>query len=240
MFPPLMTPAAKRPSGDFRNVDFWVFDLDNTLYPAASGLFVQIDERMRRFVRTRFGVDDEGARAIQKGYYKSYGTTLTGLMVEHGVDPHEFCGFVHDIDVSALAPNPGLRESIAALPGRKVVFTNGSAMHAERITRQLGLAQSFDGVMDIFALDFRPKPHEEAFAALFARFGATPSSAAMFEDLPRNLVTAHRLGMTTVLVTGEHPWRNDGPPPPDDYGDFVHHQTDDLTSFLRELTRATT
>ena len=225
---------------DFRTIDFWVFDLDNTLYPAASGLFTQIDERMRSFVRARFDVDDDGARAIQKGYYRSYGTTLTGLMVEHGIDPHEFCGFVHDIDVSALQPNPALRDGIAALPGRKVVFTNGSAMHAERVTRQLGLGQSFDGVMDIFGLNFRPKPHAEAYETLFAHFEAEPRRAAMFEDLPRNLVPAHKLGVTTVLVTGEHPWRHDGPPPPDDYADFVHHETDNLPAFLRDLTTETT
>jgi putative hydrolase of the HAD superfamily len=231
-----MTP----PATDFRHIDFWVFDLDNTLYPAASGLFRQIDERMRRFVRARFDVDDEGARAIQKGYYRSYGTTLNGLMAEHGVDPHEFCGFVHDIDVSGLQPDLALRAGIAALPGRKVVFTNGSAKHAERVTGQLGLGQTFDGVMDIFALKFRPKPHVEAYEALFSRFGAEPKRAAMFEDLPRNLIPAHKLGMTTVLVTGEHPWRHDGPPAPDDYADYVHHQTDDLPSFLRELTIETT
>lgn len=227
-----MTPR----STDFRTIDFWVFDLDNTLYPASSGLFAQIDQRMRSFVRTRFGVDDEEARAIQKGYYRSYGTTLNGLMSEHGVDPHEFLGFVHDLDLSSLTPNPLLGEGIAALPGRKVVFTNGSAMHAERVTRQLGLAQSFDGVMDIFALKFRPKPHAEAYDTLCAHYAAQPTRAALFEDLPRNLVPAHKLGMTTVLVTGDHPWRNDGPPAPPDYADFVHHETDDLAAFLRQLT----
>jgi putative hydrolase of the HAD superfamily len=223
-------------AADFQTVDFWVFDLDNTLYPPSSGLFRQIDERMRAFVRARFGVDDEEARTIQKGYYRTYGTTLNGLMSERGVDPHEFLGFVHDIDVSALAPNPKLAEGIAALPGRKVVFTNGSCAHAERITRQLGLAQSFDGVMDIFALKFRPKPHAEAYDTLFDHFAADPARAALFEDLPRNLIPAHKLGVTTVLVTGDHPWRHDGPPAPPDYADFIHHETDDLPSFLRELT----
>ncbi len=223
-------------AADFQTVDFWVFDLDNTLYPPSSGLFTQIDERMRAFVRARFGVDDEEARAIQKGYYRTYGTTLNGLMSEHGVDPHEFLGFVHDIDVSALAPDPKLAQGIAALPGRKVVFTNGSSAHAERITRQLGLAQSFDGVMDIFALKFRPKPHVEAYDELFDHFAAEPRRAAMFEDLPRNLIPAHKLGVRTVLVTGDHPWRHEGPPAPPDYADFVHHETDDLPSFLRDLT----
>lgn len=230
----------KPPPADFRNIDFWVFDLDNTLYPASSGLFAQIDQRMRSYVRTRFGVDDEQARAIQKGYYRSYGTTLNGLMNEHGVDAHEFLGFVHDIDLSSLSSNPALAAGIAALPGRKVVFTNGSAAHADRVTRQLGLAQSFDGVIDIFALNFRPKPHAEAYETLLAAYTAEPRRAAMFEDLPRNLVPAHKLGMTTVLVTGDHPWRHDGPPAPDDYADFVHHETDDLSSFLRELPFETT
>ena len=225
---------------DFRKVDFWVFDLDNTLYPASSGLFAQIDERMRRFVRSRLEVDDARARAIQKGYYRSYGTTLNGLMSEHGVEPHEFLDFVHDIDLSGLTANPQLAAGIAALPGRKVVFTNGSRAHAERVTRQLGLGQSFDGVFDIFATGFRPKPHAEAYDTLFAHFAALPRHAAMFEDLPGNLVQAHRLGMTTVLVTGDHPWRNDGPPAPPDYADFVHHETDDLPAFLQQLTFETT
>jgi len=223
-------------AADFKTIDFWVFDLDNTLYPASSGLFAQIDQRMRAYVRGRFGVSDDEAHAIQKGYYRQYGTTLNGLMCEHGVDPHEFLGFVHDIDVSPLKPDPGLAEGIAALPGRKVVFTNGSCAHAERVTRQLGLGDSFDGMMDIFGLGFRPKPQTEAYETLFAHFAAVPTRAAMFEDLPRNLMPAHKLGMTTVLVTGDHPWRHDGPPAPPDYADFVHHETDDLSSFLRQLT----
>jgi putative hydrolase of the HAD superfamily len=232
MFAPLMPPRAD----DFRTIDFWVFDLDNTLYPASSGLFAQIDQRMRSYVRTRFGVDDQQARTIQKGYYRSYGTTLNGLMSEHNVDPHEFLAFVHDIDVSSLHPNPSLAESIAALPGRKIVFTNGSAAHAARVTQRLGLDRSFDGVMDIFALNFRPKPQAEAYDALLTSFAAEPRHAAMFEDLPRNLLPAHKRGMTTVLVTGDHPWRHDGPPVPDDCANFIHHRTDDLPSFLRELT----
>lgn len=219
----------------FRTVDFWVFDLDNTLYPASSGLFAQIDERMRAYVRARFGVDDAEAHRIQKGYYKRYGTTLNGLMHEHGVDPHEFLGHVHDIDVTGLAPNPQLAAAIAALPGRKVVFTNGSTAHAERVNRQLGLHDSFDGVMDIIALGFRPKPHAEAYATLFEHFDAAPARAAMFEDLPRNLIPAHKLGMRTVLITGEHLWRNDGPQAPDDYADYIHHETDDLGAFLAQL-----
>jgi putative hydrolase of the HAD superfamily len=230
MFAPLMPHTRS-----FHSIDFWVFDLDNTLYPASSGLFRQIDERMRAFVRARFGCDDGEAHAIQKGYYRSYGTTLNGLMHEHGVDPHEFLGFVHEIDVTGLTPNPRLAAHLSELPGRKVVFTNGSARHAERVCRQLGLHGSFDGVMDIIALGFRPKPHTEAYETLFSHFKAAPTRAAMFEDLPRNLIPAHKLGVRTVLVTGEHLWRNDGPQAPDDYVDYVHHETDDLCTFLSEL-----
>ena len=225
-----------RSQPDFRTVDFWVFDLDNTLYPASAGLFHQMDERMRAFLRARFGCDDTEAHRMQKGYYRSYGTTLNGLMQEHGIDPHEFLDFVHKIDVSGLVPNPRLAESIRALPGRKVVFTNGSAWHAERVTRQLGLTGAFDGVMDIVALGFRPKPHAEAYEALFAHFQAQPARSVLFEDLPRNLIPAHRLGMRTVLIAGEQHWRNDGPVPPDDYADYVDHETDDLGAFLRQLT----
>jgi len=198
-------------AADFQAVDFWVFDLDNTLYPASSGLFAQIDERMRAFVRTRFGVGDEEARAIQKGYYRRYGTTLNGLMSEHGVDPHEFLGFVHDIDVSELAPNPKLAERITALPGRKVVFTNGSNAHAERVARQLGLAHCFDGVMDIFALGFKPKPQAEAYDKLFGHFAADPKRAVLFEDIARNLKPAADLGFTTVLVHSAKDWSHEPP-----------------------------
>ncbi len=221
----------------FAGIDAWVFDLDNTLYPASCDLWPKIDERITLFMMRRFGLDAISLRALQKHYYLRYGTTLRGLMSEHGVDAADYLDYVHDIDRSSLLPNHPLAKAIAALPGRKLILTNGSREHALKTAQQIAIDHLFEEVFDIFAADFVAKPDEGAYQRFFDRCGVDPKRAALFEDIDRNLIVPHRRGMTTVLVVppGGHgdtrePWEiSTGEEP---HVDFV---TDDLVTFLEGL-----
>jgi putative hydrolase of the HAD superfamily len=184
----------------FARIDTWVFDLDNTLYPPGCDLWPKIDARITLFMGHLFGLDGMSSRALQKYYYQRYGTTLRGLMEEHGVSAEEFLGFAHDIDRSSLAPNPVLAAAILALPGRKLIFTNGSRDHALQTSAALGLGDMFDDIFDIADAGFVPKPAPENYARFFDKHSVDPACAVMFEDLARNLVIPHERGMTTVLV----------------------------------------
>ena len=192
-------PGASAPRG-FDHVETWVFDLDNTLYPPSCRLFELIDQRMMMFIANRFGIDGMSARALQKDYYRRYGTSLRGLMQIDGVDPHEFMDFVHDVSHAALVPDPALAAAIRALPGKRYVLTNGSRGHAERCAASLGLGDLFHDIFDVAQADFVPKPERQPYDRFIAHLGVDPARAAMFEDLARNLVVPHALGMTTVLV----------------------------------------
>ena len=212
------------------DIQTWIFDLDNTLYPAASDLFPQISARMGRFIADRFGLDEAAAHGLQKQLFRAHGTTMRGLMVEHGVDPHHFMDFVHDIDLTGLAPAVALGAALEALPGRKFVFTNGSRRHAERVLAQLGLAAHMAGIFDIADADFIPKPHPAGYRSLIERYAVEPKRAAMVEDMARNLAPAAALGMVTVLVHNDSDWALDGAE-----GDWVQHRTDDLAGWLAAL-----
>jgi putative hydrolase of the HAD superfamily len=185
----------------FAHVDIWVFDLDNTLYPPDSDLWPKIDQRITLFLAELFGLDGASSRALQKYYYERYGTTLKGLMEEHRIDADEFLSFVHDIDRSSLKPNHSLAGAIAALPGRKLILTNGSREHALRTAEQLGVDKMFEDIFDIVAANLVPKPEAAAYETFFARHAVDPRRAAMFEDLARNLIVPHQRGMVTTLVT---------------------------------------
>jgi putative hydrolase of the HAD superfamily len=167
---------------------------------------------------------------MQKELFRAHGTTMRGLMDRHGIDPDHFLDFVHDIDYARIPPAPALDAALAALPGRKLVFTNGSVRHAEQVMDRLGVARHFSGVFDIAASDYLPKPDPAPYAALCARHAIAPTRAAMFEDIARNLVPAHALGMTTVWVRTESAWATEGSD-----GDHIHHATDDLESWLSAL-----
>ncbi len=222
------------PSGGpaaLRRVETWIFDLDNTLYPASCNLFEQVDRRIGEFVVAALGVDAAEARRVQKRYFHEYGTTLRGLMERHRVAPGPFLEYVHAIDVSPVQPSPALDAALARLPGRKVVFTNGSAAHADKVLTRLGVARRFDDVFDIAAADYLPKPEPAAYARLVERLAIRPRSAAMIDDLPRNLVPAAALGMVTVLVRTGAPWAEGGE------GDHIHHATDDLVAWLEQAGR---
>lgn len=229
---------------DLRHVESWVFDLDNTLYPAECHLFAQIDARMADFIRDTVGVDHAEARRLQKHYYVKYGTTLAGLMAEHGTAPDEFLAFVHEIDHSVVPEDASLRAAIGSLPGRRYVFTNGSVAHAEKTLARIGLQGLFDDIFDIRAAEWTPKPHLKTYERFLAAHRVRPRESAMFEDLAHNLEAAHALGMTTVLVCQEASWFADEPAgkrparPGDVHGAHVDHVTDDLAAFLGIVEKA--
>jgi putative hydrolase of the HAD superfamily len=222
---------------DFAHVREWVFDLDNTLYPHHSNLFSQIDVKMTSYVSRLLQLPRDEARALQKRYYLEHGTTLAGLMAHHGVAPDDFLEKVHDIDYSWLDPDPKLGDAIRRLPGRKIIFTNGSTRHAENTARQLGILDHFDDIFDIVAAGLVPKPAREAYDKFLGLHRVDAAHAAMFEDLGRNLVVPKALGMKTVLIVPNNlaaeysdAWHVETP----ETGS-VDHVTDDLAAFLGQL-----
>lgn len=210
----------------FSHVSAWVFDLDNTLYPPEARLFDQIEVKMTAWVADTLGVTEAEADRLRRKYWAQYGTTLAGLMEEHGVDPAPYLTHVHDIDLTHLEQDTDLRAHIATLPGRRIVYTNGSEPYARRVIEARGLAGLFDAVYGVEHAGFRPKPERAAFETVFATDGLTPEVGAMFEDDARNLAAPYAMGMRTVHVAP-------APAP----ADHIHHHTDDLTGFLSQLTR---
>ena len=224
----------------FIHVDTWVFDLDNTLYPHHVNLWQQVDARINEFVAAWLKVPAEEARRIQKDYYRRYGTTMRGMMTEHGVRADDYLAYVHKIDHSPLEPNPAMGAAIAKLPGRKLILTNGSVDHVDKVLERLGLSSHFDAVFDIIAADLEPKPAAQTYRKFLDLHQVDPARSAMFEDLARNLVVPHQLGMTTVLVVPDgtrevvrEDWELEGRE-----ASHVDYVTDDLTSFLQGLAKA--
>lgn len=209
---------------NFQHVDTWVFDLDNTLYPPRYRLFDQIEVRMTRWVMEALSVSRDEADRLRRHYWESYGTTLAGLMREHGVDPGPYLHEVHDIDFSALPADPELAARIADLPGRRIVYTNACEPYARRVLEARGLTGLFDAVYGVEHAGFLPKPEREAFEAVFAADGLSPGRAAMFEDDSRNLRVPHALGMRTVHVA-----------PLAEPAEHIHHHTEELADFLALL-----
>ena len=221
----------------FDHIDTWVFDLDNTLYPHDVNLWQQIDVRIRDFIADFLNLSPEQAFRVQKDYYRRYGTSMRGLMIEHGLEPERFLDFVHAIDHSPLLPNPALGAAIANLSGRKLILTNGTRSHAHAVLERLSIARYFDDVFDIVAAQLEPKPLPQIYQRFLAAHGVNPGRAAMFEDLVRNLRVPHALGMTTVLVMpsapiagGREAWELEGR----DAGD-ADHVTTDLVGFLQQI-----
>lgn len=210
---------------DFTHVSTWVFDLDNTLYPPHARLFDQIEVLMTQFVMQSLDVDERTADHLRDHYWQTYGTTLAGLMREHDIDPGPYLDRVHDIDLTHLAKDPDLRHRINDLPGRKIIYTNGPRVHAERVTEARGLSGIFDAIYGVEHAGFKPKPERAAFEQVFALDGLTAKTAAMFEDDHRNLLAPHDMGMRCVLVGPSHAAK----------ADHIHHQTEDLAGFLSHL-----
>ena len=231
---PLLPPETR---ARFAHVDTWVFDLDNTLYPAGSDLWPKIDARITVFLAHMLGLDGLSSRALQKYYYHRYGTTLRGLMAEHDISSDDFLAFVHDIDRSSLFPNPALASAITSLPGRKLILTNGSHEHALRTAEKLGIDHMFEGIFDIVAANLVPKPAAETYQRFFDRHDVDPARSAMFEDIAHNLAVPHARGMATVLVIpkpdavfNREPWEMVGAS-----AAHVEFVTNDLEAFLTGL-----
>lgn len=215
---------------DLAHVDTWIFDLDNTLYPAKADLFALIDVKMGEFIQGLLGCDPVVAKETQKRYFLEHGTTLSGLMHHHGIEPHAFLDYVHDISMDRLEVDEALNAHIAALPGRRLIFTNGDESYARRVLAKLGLADAFELIHDIHACQYRPKPDPSGYAALCDAHGVDPRSALFFEDMARNLKPAKAIGMTTV-------WVNNGSEAGDvdHHPDFIDYETDDLKQFLTRI-----
>lgn len=217
-----------------QNRDIWIFDLDNTLYPAECNLFAAVSRRMTHFIADHFALDFSAARRLQKHYFQRYGTTLRGLMTEKAVAPDEFLAFVHDIDFSGLVPDPRLARALAALPGRKLIHTNGSRDYASRVLAQLELGHLFDDIFDIAAADFLPKPDVSGYQKLLTEHGVDPRRAVMVEDIARNLIPAADLGMVTCWLAHdgsdlENFWAAEGMSDA-----HIHFRISDLASWLEQ------
>lgn len=218
---------------DLAHIDAWLFDLDNTLYPGGTGLFAQMNQRIGAYVARLLNLDPDTAHRVQKDYFFSHGTTLAGLMADHGVDPYEYLADVHDIEIDVLEHNAPLAAAIAKLPGRKLVFTNADAPYAEKVLDRLGIRAHFEAIHDVHASAYHPKPHPHAYASVCEAYRIDPTRALFVEDMARNLAPAKAIGMTTV-------WVNNGSEqaPPDvdgaDYS-FIDHVTHDICHWLETI-----
>ena len=227
------------PLNPLSHIETWIFDLDNTLYAGTCELYREIEQRMAAFIMEELQLDQEGAHALRRRFLDRHGTTLKGLMIEHGMAPERFLDYVHDIDLSAVEEDVELGEAIAALPGRKLIFTNGTVAHAEKVLNRIGITHHFGDIFDIVHSDFIPKPEMEPYRKFVAQTGINPRTSAMFEDIARNLEAPHALGMVTVLVTSpenkdaEHLNKATG----GTAQNHIHYVTDDLASFLTGLTK---
>lgn len=217
---------------DLSHVNTWVFDLDNTLYPASANLFLQIDAKMKEFISHLLNVSLDDAYVLQKKYYHAHGTTLCGLMMNHDVDPEEFLDFVHDIDHTVLNRDPDLGAIITSLPGRKLIHTNGSSNHAEDVLAALGLEDCFEAIFDIRAGAYVPKPDPESYQRFLDSHSFEPKTSVMFEDSVKNLKPAAEMGMVTVLIQHDS---NMAAANPDT---FCHYITNDLTAWLKHASQA--
>lgn len=212
---------------ELNNIETWVFDLDNTLYPASCNLFEQVSLRMGQFISDYLSVSIKEARVIQKNYFKRYGTTLRGLMVEHSMDPVPFLDYVHKIDLSPIKIDNRLDSGLCRLPGRKLIFTNGTVWHATRIIKHLGIAHHFDGIFDIVDSEYVPKPNRDPYYKIISRYNINPEHAAMIEDIADNLEPAFSLGMTTIWLDG----RQTGPSENTEKV-YIDHTINDLIEWL--------
>jgi len=215
---------------DLNKIRNWIFDLDNTLYPAGANLFAEVDARIGSYVARLLNVDPAEAHRVQKVYFHNHGTTLAGLMAEHQVDPRHYLDDVHDVDLSVLTHNPSLAAALARLPGRKLIFTNADTPYAERVLGRLGLGESFEAIHDIHATAYHPKPHARAYQGLCEAYGIDPAESLFADDMARNLGPAHAIGMTTV-------WIDNGSeqPPNDSERGFIDYTTHDIGHWLLDM-----
>lgn len=219
-----------RVSSEFSHIKDWIFDLDNCLYPASSGLFALIDERMGAYIQRLLDCDPDEARRVQKHHFHTHGTTLAGLMRQHEVDPHDFLEDVHDIPLDLLQRNEAMAKALGRLPGRRFVFTNGDAPYARRVLEAIGVHDRFEDVHDVHAIGYRAKPDPHGYELLCERFGIDPNHALMIDDMARNLRPAKMLGMTTVWVDNGSERGSDGAE-----DGFIDHRVTDVGAWLETI-----
>jgi putative hydrolase of the HAD superfamily len=222
-----MAYTTRREACPLGEIETWIFDLDNTLYPASCRLFEQVQQRMNQFICERLSLSPEAAAELRRKYFVEHGTTMNGLMKVNRIDPHEFLAFVHEVDLACVPPDPALVAALARLRGRKIVHTNGSVRHAERLLDHLRVSDSFSGIVDIVAADFEPKPALAGYRLLLQRHSVEPKTAIMVEDMARNLAPAAELGMTTAWMRNGLDWAA-----AESDRDYIHHIIDDLAGFL--------
>lgn len=225
---------------DLSHIDHWVFDLDDTLYPSDAPVMAQVSARMTDYVARLLDLPHDEARLVQKAYWREYGTTLHGLMANHKIDVRDYLDFVHDIDHSVIPANPELIRQLTALPGKRLVYTNGSLKHAETVLAHLGIDHLFNDIFDVEAAGFTPKPHREGFDRFAARFDLPVPRSVLFEDSVRNLKTAHEMGFTTVLIRAKEGMRTEDIAAPGERPDHVNFAADSLTCFLGRMRTSTT
>lgn len=219
-------PEGAQPPGD-GEVETWIFDLDNTLYQTSAAMHGRVDDLLGSFVAEFLNVDRVEARVIQKAYFREFGLTLRGLMVKHGLDPRVYADYMMRADLYDMPPNPALGDAIARLPGRKLIYTNAFANHAEQVLARLGMAAHFEAVHDIEAADYLPKPAVDAYSELCRRHGVDPEKSVMIDDIAINLEPAASLGMTTVWLRTNAEWSRGLEP-----ADYIDHVTDDVVSWI--------
>ncbi len=215
---------------ELKNIKYWLFDLDNTLYSGASKVFDQVDKKMTEFISTKLKIEKEEARKIQKNYFIEYNTTLNGMIKNHKIDANEFLEFVHDIDLSFLKEDKKLDIEMKKIRGKKIIFTNGSRAHANNVTKKLGIQRHFDDIFDIANADFIPKPSLVTYKKLIEKYKIEPQYCIFIEDIARNLKPAYELGMKTVWIINDEPWAAEFSD-----SEFINYKTDELSKFLKEI-----
>ena len=215
---------------ELKNIKYWLFDLDNTLYSGDTKVFDQVDKKMSKFISEKLKVSEEEAKKIQKNYFHEYNTTLNGMIKNHNIDANEFLEFVHDVNLDFLKKDEFLENQINRLNGKKIIFTNGSKAHAANVTKKIGIDKLFDGVFDIVDSDFYPKPSMRPYKKIIENYNIEPEYCIFFEDIARNLKPAHELGMKTVWIKNKEPWAAEFSD-----SEFVNYKIDNLANFLKEI-----
>ena len=215
---------------DLLNINYWIFDLDNTLYSGQTEVFSEVDKKMSAFISKKMNVDLIKAKEIQKKYFYEYGTTLSGLMKQDSIDPHEFLEFVHDIDISWLPKDLKLKDELIKIKEKKFIFTNGSHAHVENVTKQLGIDGLFDGAFDIVDANFVPKPHIDPYKKIIDKFKIEPKKSILIEDIAHNLEQAKNLGMKTCWLENEEAFAKKDADKP-----YIDYKIKNLPSFLQKI-----
>ena len=215
---------------ELKEIKYWLFDLDNTLYSGDTKVFDQVDKKMSKFISDKLSVSIEEAKKIQKNYFHEYNTTLNGMIKNHKIDANEFLEFVHDVNLDFLQKDELLKDQINRLNGKKIIFTNGSKAHAANVTKRIGIDKLFDGVFDIVDSNFYPKPSIEPYKKIIENYNIEPEYCIFFEDIARNLKPAHELGMKTVWIKNKEPWAAKY-----SNAEFINYRTDNLANFLKEI-----